>query len=47
MSSEWRARVTLVFLVACFYAGVVVINNFLLFSWAADGACDVEIVDYH
>jgi hypothetical protein len=37
MSSEWRARVTLVFLVACFYAGVVVINNFLLFSWAADG----------
>ena len=37
MSSEWRARATLVFLVACFYAGVVVINNSLLFSWAADG----------
>jgi len=37
MSSEWRARVTLVFLVACFYAGVVLINNSLLFSWAADG----------
>ena len=37
MSSEWRARVILVFLVACFYAGVVLINNFLLFFWAADG----------
>jgi integral membrane sensor domain MASE1 len=37
MSSEWRARVTLVFLVACLYAGVVLINNSLLFSWAADG----------
>ena len=37
MSSEWRARVTLVFLVACFYAGVVLINNSLFFSWAADG----------
>jgi integral membrane sensor domain MASE1 len=29
--------VALVFLVACFYAGVVLINNSLLFSWAADG----------
>ena len=37
MSSEWRARVALVFLGACFYAGVVLINNSLLFSWAADG----------
>jgi len=37
MSSEWPARVTLVFLVACFYAGVVLIKNSLLFSWAADG----------
>jgi integral membrane sensor domain MASE1 len=38
MSSEWRARVALVFLVACFYAGVVIINNSLLFSWAGDDA---------
>lgn len=38
MSSEWRARVALVFLVACFYAGLVLINNSLLFSWAGDDA---------
>jgi integral membrane sensor domain MASE1 len=38
MSSEWRARVALVFLVACFYVGVVIINNSLLFSWAGDDA---------
>ncbi len=36
MSSEWRARATLAFFVACFYAGVVIINNSLLFSWAVD-----------
>lgn len=35
-SKRWPPRLTLVFLVACFYAGVVLINDELLFFWAAE-----------
>ncbi len=37
-SDRFLPRVTLIFLVACFYAGVVVVNNELLFFWAADAS---------
>lgn len=37
-SSDWRARLALIFGVACFYVGAVLINNTLLFSWAADSS---------
>lgn len=36
LQPDWRARLVLISLVACFYAGVVLINNELLFFWAAD-----------
>lgn len=36
LQPDWPARLTLIFLVACLYAGVVLINNELLFFWAAD-----------
>lgn len=36
LRAEWRPRVLLIFAIACFYVGVVVINNNLLFSWATD-----------
>ncbi len=36
LQPEWRARLALITLVACFYTGVVVISNELLFYWAAD-----------
>lgn len=35
-SKGWLPRLSLIVLVACFYAGVVVINNQLLFFWASD-----------
>lgn len=35
-SETWAPRLTLICLVACVYAGVVLINNELLFFWAAD-----------
>lgn len=37
-STAWSSRLSLIFLVACFYSGVVVINNELLFFWAADAS---------
>ncbi len=36
MQPDWRARLALIFLIACFYAGFVLINNELLIFWAAD-----------
>ena len=36
LQPDWRARIVLILFVACFYIGVVVINNELLFFWAAD-----------
>ncbi len=38
LQPDWRARLTLIFLVACFYSGVVLINNELLFFWAKDAS---------
>lgn len=34
-SAEWSARLTLIFLIACFYLGIVTIHD-RLFFWAAD-----------
>jgi len=38
LSTDWVARVSLVFCIACFYAGCVLINNNLLFFWAQDSS---------
>lgn len=38
LSSQWQARATLIFAIACFYAGCVLLNNSLLFFWAQDGS---------
>jgi len=38
LSSHWQARAALIFAIACFYAGCVLLNNTLLFSWAQDGS---------
>jgi len=38
LSSDWAARVTLIFCIACFYAGCVLINNNIFFFWAQDSS---------
>jgi hypothetical protein len=38
LQSGWRPRLLLIFMVACFYSGAVLINNELLFFWARDAS---------
>lgn len=36
LSPQWQARSALIFLIACFYAGCVLLNNSILFFWTQD-----------